>query len=259
MSSQETKPGCEAHNSAETHVCAAALPVLARQIETARAHAAEAVSTLNRHFMSVMQQLYEMSALAQAVHEGSAAAFDRIDEAALRLTETQAATGEDQADLARRCGALLPEISGLLALARDSGNSQMIAATESIAAQAFELMQAQDRAATVASAAGRESAQRMDIALAPFGEALSKLSQYGDGMRGEISECLVALQFQDRISQILGHATTSMDLLTQYLSGPRDAQSGRRLFAEMRSGYTTDEQHADHDHVQQALLRAVAK
>lgn len=253
MSSQE------ANSIAEANVCAAALPVLARQIETARSQAEHAVRVLNKHFISVMQQLQEMSALALAVHEGGSAAFNRIDDAFMAIAEAQSQTQQAQADVSRRCGALAPQLSGLLALARDGGQPKLIEAAEAVATQLFELIDAQERIAANARVASRQSDQRVDAVLAPYGETLSKLAQYGDGMRGEIAECLIHLQFQDRISQILAHVTSSMDLLTRYLHPPRNTETSRRFLEEMSNGYTTDEQHADHEYVQRALGDAATK
>ena len=246
-------------SSSEANVCAAALPVLARQVETARSQAEHAVLVLNKHFISVMQQLQEMSALALAVHDGGSAAFDRIDEAFMQISEAQSATEAAQADIARRNGALAPELSGLLALARESGNAKLIETAESVATQLFDLMAAQESVAANSRAASRQSDQRVDAVLGPYGETLSKLAQYGDGMRGEIAECLMSLQFQDRISQILSHVTSSMDLLTQYLQRPQETEASRRFLDEMSSGYTTDEQHENHEMVQRALQGAAAK
>jgi len=218
------------------------------------------VRVLNKHFMSVMHQLQEMSSLAMALHEGGSAAFDRIDEAFLAIVEAQSVTQEAQADISRRCSALAPQLSGLLALSRESGQSKLIEAIETTATQLFELIDAQERIAAQSRTQNRKADQRVDAVLAPYGETLSKLAQYGDGMRGEISECLMHLQFQDRISQILSHVTASMQLLSKYLQhDPRGTEASRRFLEEMSSGYTTDEQHADHEYVQRTLSGAATK
>lgn len=232
----------------ELSVCVAALPVLARHVNSARSQAAEAVGTLNRHFFTVMQQLQEMSALAAALHEGGAAAFDRIDQAFIALVDTQAGIMQAQADLAKRSGELAPLLSALLAHARATAAPSLIEQIEDVVTEVFGIIDAQERLSESAQSAGRSAETRVDAVLAPYGESLSKLAQYGDGMRAEISECLVQLQFQDRTAQILGHVTASMEQLTQYLRRPTltVSESGRRFLQEMTRGYTTPEQHEDH-------------
>jgi methyl-accepting chemotaxis protein len=78
------------------------------------------------------------------------------------------------------------------------------------------------------------------------------LQQESVGIRDEISEVLVALQFQDRVSQILSHVRGNMDALHQRLQQCRhnpelllriDAQA---WLAEMELTYATDEQRQIH-------------
>jgi methyl-accepting chemotaxis protein len=72
---------------------------------------------------------------------------------------------------------------------------------------------------------------------------------------GEISDVLVALQFQDRVSQILGHVRGDLEKLLQHLSEQeRQAADGSRQdtidaaqwLDELSRTYTTVEQHAVH-------------
>ena len=78
------------------------------------------------------------------------------------------------------------------------------------------------------------------------------LQQESVGIRDEISEVLVALQFQDRVSQILSHVRGNMDALHQRLQQCRhnpeqllriDAQA---WLAEMELTYATEEQRQIH-------------
>lgn len=237
--------------AAETQVCAAALPVLVRHIDTARAQAETAVLALNAHFMTAMKQLQEMSSLATAVHDGGAATFERIDEEFMVMSETQAALTRQYGDLAAKSAALAPALSGLLALARQVGTPPLVEKVEQIATVMFEVMEAHGKLNEDAKHSAQRIDRRVDAAMAPYGEALSKLAQYGDGMRAELGECLVQLQFQDRISQILGHAVSSMTLLGQYLAGAAPQcplpQSCSEFLDQMSGGYTTEEQHRDHE------------
>ncbi|TWC28179.1 methyl-accepting chemotaxis protein [Pseudomonas sp. SJZ079] len=78
------------------------------------------------------------------------------------------------------------------------------------------------------------------------------LQQESFGIRDEIIEVLVALQFQDRVSQILSHVRNNMDALHNHLKQRRqnpeqmpqiDAQA---WLAEMELTYATDEQRQIH-------------
>lgn len=82
------------------------------------------------------------------------------------------------------------------------------------------------------------------------------LRQEGQVINAEISEVLVSLQFQDRVSQILTHVRNDLAKLETYLSkyerelasgdlhGPIDA---RTWLNELSQTYTMPEQHAAHD------------
>jgi methyl-accepting chemotaxis protein len=63
----------------------------------------------------------------------------------------------------------------------------------------------------------------------------------------EISEVLVALQFQDRVSQMLGHMRDDISRLAQHLEED-DARhvDARSWLDELSRTYTTPEQHAIH-------------
>lgn len=235
-------------SSGEANVCVAALPVLARHIESAREQAQQAVLGLNKHFIVIMQQLQEMAALAAAVHDGGSAAFDRIDQAFMSLTEAYADVAEQQTELARRGGGISEKLTALLVQARENASSEFVEQVEAVTADVFDLMDAQAKLSENTRAASGSGETRVDAALAPYGEALSKLAQYSDGMRAEVGECLMSLQFQDRLSQILCHVTASMQSLTQYLqrSAQPISESGQRFLEEMTRGYTTDEQHENH-------------
>jgi methyl-accepting chemotaxis protein len=69
----------------------------------------------------------------------------------------------------------------------------------------------------------------------------------------EINDILVKLQFQDRVSQILGHVTQDMEKLEQQLSlalqaapGSRPAADIEHWLRELKQTYTTQEQHSLH-------------
>jgi methyl-accepting chemotaxis protein len=104
-----------------------------------------------------------------------------------------------------------------------------------------------------------ESSARAAIAgvLARFGEVGSKLSRSSqllqaesEGIRAEIAEVLVSLQFQDRTSQILSHVMSGMGEL--HAQGGGDAGALQR----MRTDYSTEEEHRNHQPVRARLAPA---
>lgn len=76
-----------------------------------------------------------------------------------------------------------------------------------------------------------------------------KLLTIQTDVQQQIEQVLVELQFQDRISQILGQVSDSMDLLLQKVDqqGVLNSTEIETLLSEMKTGYTTTEQHALHD------------
>jgi len=99
------------------------------------------------------------------------------------------------------------------------------AAIEAAGAAADESAEAEQRSVT-ASQARIESVldglRRVTNALAANAAELRNGRDY---LQGEISEALVHLQFQDRISQILSHVRHNLDLLPERLAGPAGLQS----------------------------------
>lgn len=106
------------------------------------------------------------------------------------------------------------------------------------------------------------SKQAIDTVLGQFREATDALLESGnhlksgrDYLQGEVSEALVHLQFQDRISQILTHVKHSMDGLPPMFSHLQQeyqrAQAlpsldSARLLAELESTYAMAEERAVH-------------
>lgn len=85
-------------------------------------------------------------------------------------------------------------------------------------------------------------------------ESSEMLRRESEGIRGEISDTLVYLQFQDRVSQILAHVRDNLDglhvRLRQY-SAERNSGGSQKIDAstwldEMALGYTTAEQRHNH-------------
>ncbi len=74
----------------------------------------------------------------------------------------------------------------------------------------------------------------------------SVLHQENQAVGAEISEVLVALQFQDRVSQMLGHMRDDIQRLGLHLSEPCERVDARTWLDELSHSYTMPEQHAIH-------------
>jgi methyl-accepting chemotaxis protein len=89
--------------------------------------------------------------------------------------------------------------------------------------------------------------------IADFRNGVTRLVEHGNALHsqnqevgGEISEVLVALQFQDRVSQMLGHMRDDIEKLGLRLSEPNNHIDARGWLDDLSHTYTTPEQHAIH-------------
>ncbi len=87
------------------------------------------------------------------------------------------------------------------------------------------------------------------------------LRRESDGIKDEVAQSLVQLQFQDRVSQILSHVRDNIDSLPGYLEKSREAfdSNGRlepvaakQLLQEIESTYAMAEEHGSHGSKAQA-------
>ena len=103
-----------------------------------------------------------------------------------------------------------------------------------------------------------ESEAKISAVLARFrsrtermAEAMEEANERSAALKGEVSESLVQLQFQDRVSQILSQVATSMVQFTEHNSDvPADAgvdELAQRRLEKMTEAYTTDEQRRIHE------------
>lgn len=96
---------------------------------------------------------------------------------------------------------------------------------------------------------------RFQAAALSLSEAADILHQESRGVRDEVTEVLVNLQFQDRVNQILGHVESDMKRFLALLESRRAALAGGVVpepvdiaawLADMERSYTTLEQHNNH-------------
>ena len=93
-----------------------------------------------------------------------------------------------------------------------------------------------------------------------LGGSAEILQRESRGIRDEISDVLVSLQFQDRVSQILGHVKKYMEHLETLLGdwvrqreqGRAEAVDAGEWLKDMALGYTTEEQRLSHQGIDQA-------
>jgi methyl-accepting chemotaxis protein len=142
-------------------------------------------------------------------------------------------------DASRQTGRLITDKVGSI-----SATLEKIAATnESIAAE-------DDDAIATAETRIREVLTRFRSRTQAMANAVDQANRQSGDIKEEVAHSLVQLQFQDRVSQILAHVSTSMRQL-----GTADATSGgahseelaRRSLETMAASYTTDEQRRIHD------------
>ncbi|MEE4333503.1 methyl-accepting chemotaxis protein [Pseudomonas alliivorans] len=94
--------------------------------------------------------------------------------------------------------------------------------------------------------------QRFQSITGRLAESADLLKQESYGIRDEMTEVLVSLQFQDRVSQILNHVRDNIDSLHTHLQqssqSPDEAVAinAREWLARMESTYATDEQRRTH-------------
>lgn len=103
------------------------------------------------------------------------------------------------------------------------------------------------------------SGEVIENVITQFGTAAHDLSRTSDLLRqenrqiaAEISEVLVALQFQDRVSQVLAHISSDISKLHRHLDNARQgtepdtALHVQQWLDELERSYTMPEQHARH-------------
>ena len=154
----------------------------------------------------------------------------------------------------RGFGVLANEMRRLSGIAGDLGANMakkmdIITATFSTISR-----EARDRSGADASSVN-QAEQVIDTVLRRFRDVTAQLSDSAQsmqresaGIRKEISEALVALQFQDRVNQILAHVGDNMDALRREIASPQAAaDAGNPLnihawLTRMEQHFTTEEE-----------------
>ncbi|WP_416221059.1 methyl-accepting chemotaxis protein [Pseudomonas sp. RP23018S] len=136
---------------------------------------------------------------------------------------------------------------------------QMSAKVDIINNAITQLVQAASSSADQDSHSVSESEQTIEVVLARFQNITGRLADSADllkqeshGIRDEMTEVLVNLQFQDRVSQILSHVRDNMHALHDHLVQAKQAPDqplaidARQWLARMETTYATEEQRRLH-------------
>lgn len=289
-------------------VCAEALPVWVRQVETSRSQTEDAVTSLTQRFVDIASRLHETVRASQqaagSFGEGGAAeggfgqagtdlnqVVDTLrvsqhsrDEMLGEVRNLTNYTGELRA-MAAEVAAIAAQ-TNLLALnaaieaarAGEAGRGFAVVAdaVRSLSSQSSETGQKMSAKVDIINGAitrlvdvaGESSERNSDIVsqaqgtiegvLARFASITEELRHSSDLLRNEslgigeeISEVLVALQFQDRVSQILAQVSDRMNDLHQHI---RDSQAAgvplnldvKAWLAQMERSYAMQEQRDNH-------------
>ncbi|MBA1294201.1 chemotaxis protein [Pseudomonas lurida] len=136
---------------------------------------------------------------------------------------------------------------------------QMSAKVDIINNAITQLVQAASTSADQDSHSVGASEQSIQLVLERFQNITGRLAQSADllkqesyGIRDEMTDVLVNLQFQDRVSQILSHVRDNMNALHDHLHQAKQAPDqavsidARQWLASMEATYATDEQRRTH-------------
>lgn len=164
-------------------------------------------------------------------------------------------------EVGRGFAVVADEVRKLSALSGDTG--RRIAETiETVNAAIAATVESSDRYAHEDEGMVMNAESLVRTVVERFGDAVRQLSDSSlalcDDSRAigaEVDEVLVALQFQDRVSQVLGHVTDDMDKLSSWVAEADPAAAGgqgpaaidtSRWLDELSRSYTVPEQHVIH-------------
>ena len=170
-------------------------------------------------------------------------------------------------EVGRGFAVVASEVRKLSQLSAETGK-KMTATVETVNNAIAKTLQVSSQYACQDEAMTANSQQIIEKVLGQFHSTATGLNDSAEVMRresqliqSEISDVLVALQFQDRISQVLSHVRDDLDKLNQTLDASEQQLSGGAMptpldteawFDALASTYTTAEQHAVHGGKQSA-------
>ena len=114
----------------------------------------------------------------------------------------------------------------------------------------------------IVSIAGAEELVRKVVAsseamMRQLTRAIAAMEDERKGVREDISQVLVSLQFQDRVSQILSHVTRNLEDMQAHLrGGDRDAMDDLQWLERMAGTYSTPEEFDNHTGTRLSTVQA---
>ncbi|WP_370881260.1 MULTISPECIES: methyl-accepting chemotaxis protein [Pseudomonas] len=233
-----------------------ALEVLARS----DSELSQVINSLKATQTSRDQTLVQVRSLTAYTKELRAMAADVAAIAAqTNLLALNAAIEAARAGEAGRGFAVVADAVRSLSNKSSETGQQMSAKVDIINNAITQLVQAASSSADEDSHSVAESENSIQKVLERFQSITGRLAESADllkqesyGIRDEMTEVLVSLQFQDRVSQILSHVRDNMhalhDHLLQASQAPDQAVGvdARQWLARMEATYATDEQRRLH-------------
>jgi methyl-accepting chemotaxis protein len=145
----------------------------------------------------------------------------------------------------------------------DNSGKQIAQRVDAVAQTIATIVQMTEHHAVLEEQAMQESEQIIQGVLKVFGDTVGYLTQAaaefqdeGHAVQNTVADVLVSLQFQDRISQILGHVAADLDRLERHLAEGESSVDAQAWLDELSRTYTTLEQQDLHRGVHNRLAAA---
>ena len=169
--------------------------------------------------------LLALNAAIEAARAGEAGrGFAVVADEVRKLSTLSSDTGKKMSEKVGIINASITDVFGIAELASQN-DMQSVSASESTIRQVLE---------------------RFHEVTSQLSNSAELLQHESAGIGGEISEVLVALQFQDRTSQILAHVRGNLENLHRHLAERDSGIDARAWLAEMELTYATEEQRKIH-------------
>lgn len=148
----------------------------------------------------------------------------------------------------------------------DNAGKQICQRVDAVSGSILAIAQMTEQQAGLEEQAMRDSELMIQGVLTVFGDTVGYLTQAaaefqdeGQAVQQAIGEVMVSLQFQDRISQILGHVTADLGRLEAHLASGEQGIDVEAWLDDLAQTYTTLEQQDHHRGVQNNSAGAAAE